>query len=104
MITERDLEEFERTGYARDTEVVNQYRACSLAYPAPTLNNARKINARVIQETPKAYKFKTKNSEFWAPKSVCRLVDHSKGIVYLWDKFKPAWKCRDGKYRVNPFF
>lgn len=92
MLSKEQLEEFERTGYARDEELLSSWDRAENAKPAnPLPSNARMFRAKVVQETAKAYKFKTKKSFFWIAKKLVYKVDRLENKVYFWDGAQITW-------------
>lgn len=89
---EEDFKEFERTGFYKDQEHAGYYQACENATPPKrTPTNSREYNAKVVGETDKAYKFKTKRAYFWIAKKLVHDLDRLGGTVHVWDGAHITW-------------
>lgn len=89
---EDDFKEFELTGFYKDQEHAGYYQACENAIPPKVIpSNSKKYKARIVEETDKAYKFKTKRAYFWIAKKLVHNLDRLGGTVHVWGGAEIKW-------------
>lgn len=90
---ESDIASFNLTGFYKDPLYTGSERACKNALPvnfawAP---KTKRFNVKLVRQTEKAYKFKTKKAYFWVAKAMVESYDRMRGTVKIYVGAEIKW-------------